>query len=181
MQDDDLFVEINESYGDSDSIELRYSRERRLQNAPHSVKLLHSPDYIKKQSFFSSVWTNKGHRFIFIAVLILASVNLGLFFYYYSSTSGKIEGIKVQMETFQYNGDILVNVVFNESKTLQKDVKVYARSFNGKGDETYFAESQGIYIGNKLILHFKIENKCIKKIETIVLIDKKVLTLSKKI
>ena len=178
---DDLFVEINESYEDSNNVELRYSRERRLKNAPDTVELLHSPDYIKKQSFFSSIWTNKGHRFIFIAILILASLNLGLFFYHYSSSSGKIEGINVQMETFQYNGDILVNVVFSESNTPQKDVKVYARSFNGKGDETYFAETQGIYIGHKLILHFKIENNDIKKIETIVLMDKKVLTLSKKI
>lgn len=179
---DDIFVEIADSYKDySDTIELRYNRERRLENAPESVKLLHSPDYIKKQSLFASLWTNKGHRFIFIAILILATLNISFFFYYYNSSSGKIEGIKVQMETFEYNDDLLVNVVFNESKTSQKDIKVYTRGLNAEGYETSFAERGGIYIGAKLVLHFKIENKDVKKVETIIMIDKKVLTLSKKV
>lgn len=178
---DDLFVELNEYCEDNSTIELRYNRERRLKNAPDSVKLLHSPDYIKKQSFFASIWSNKGHRFIFIAIIILVSLNASLFFFYYGSNSGRIGGIKVQLETFQYNGDILVNVVFNESKTPQKEIKVYARGLNSKGDELSFSETQGIYIGAKLILHFKIENKDVKKVETTVLLDKKVLTLSKRI
>ena len=181
METDDFFIKIEEAYQDS-NIELRYNRERRLENAPETVKLLHSPDYIKRQSFFASIWTNKGHRFIFMAILILVLLNLSLFFYYYSSSSGKINGIQVEMETFQYNGDVLLNVVFSESKnTSQKDVEVYTRAFNAKGEEVSFDEARGIYIGVKLILHFKMENNGIKKLETTVLIDKKVLTLSKRV
>ena len=179
---DDLFVEINESYNENNnSFELRYNRERRLENAPEGVKLLHSPDYIKRQSFFASIWSNKGHRFIFIAIIILASLNLSLFFYYYSSSSGKIDGIKVEMETFQYDEDVLINVIFSEGKPEEKDLKVYAKSFNAKGEEIGLAQTQGIYIGAKLILHLKLENKDVEKVETIILANKKVLTLSKKI
>ena len=181
---DDLFVQMSESYQDSNkaTIELRYNRERRLENAPENVKLLHDPSYIKKQSFFTSIWSNKGHRFIFIAILILASLNASFFFYYYNSSSGKIDGIKVQMETFQYNGDVLVNVIFNESKNImQKNIKAYVRGINTKEEETSFSESKGVYIGAKLILHFKVKNKDLKKVETIIMIDKKVLNLSKKI
>ena len=179
---DDLFVEIDESYQNNSNIELRYNRERRLENAPDSVKLLHLPNYIKRQSFFSSIWSNKGHRFIFIAILILVFLNLSLFFYYYSSSSGKIAGIKVEMETFEYNNDTLVNVVFNAKEDKnQKNIRVYIKGLSSKGEEIYFAERNGIYIGAKLILHFKIENKNIKKVETIILVDEKVLSLSKSI
>lgn len=177
---DELFVEVKESYKDN-NIELRYNRERRLENAPESVKLLHSPDYIKRQSFFGSIWNNKGHRFIFIAIVILSILNLGLFFYHYNSSSGKIEGIKAKIETFQYNGDTLVNVIFDESKTQEKDIKVYVRGLNAKGNEISFAENQGIYIGAKLVLHFKIENKNVDKVETTIVVDEKVLILSKRI
>ncbi|MGP1416029.1 MAG: hypothetical protein ACTTJ6_08945 [Treponema sp.] len=178
---DDLFVEINDSYQNDINIELRYSRERRLEHASNSVKLLHSPNYITRQSFFSSIWSNKGHRFIFIAILILAFLNLALFFYYHGSGRGKIDGIKVEMETFQYNGDILVNVVFSESKASQKNIKAYAKGLSEDGQEIAFSETQAIYIGAKLILHFKMENKGIKKIETVLLVDEKVLSLSKRI
>lgn len=179
---DDIFVEIYESYNDdNNSFELRYNRERRLENAPEGVKLLHSSDYIKKQSFFASIWSNKGHRFIFIAILILAFINLSFFFYYYGSSNGKIDGIKVEMETFQYGDDVLINVIFNEGKMQEKDIKVYAKSFNAKGEEIHVAQTQGIYIGAKLVLHLKLENKDVNKVETIIFVNKKVLTLSKKI
>lgn len=181
METDDLFIKIEEAYQDS-NIELRYNRERRLENAPETVKLLHSPDYIKRQSFFASIWSNRGHRFIFIAILILVSLNISIFFYYYSSNTGKVSGIKVEMDTFQYGNDILVNIVFNESQNVsEKNIKVYARGLNAKGEEVSFSETQSIYIGVKLILHFKIENKDINKVEAVVLVDKNVLTLSKRI
>ncbi|MGP1439082.1 MAG: hypothetical protein ACTTKH_08435 [Treponema sp.] len=181
MKNDDLFVEMEESY---QGIDLRYSRERRLKDAPEAVKLMHSPDYIKRQSCFASIWHNRGHRFIFIAILILSALNIGLFLYYYSSSSGKISGVKVEIDTFQYGSDLLINLVFYENKNkvnIEKNVKAYTKAFNAKGEEVSFLETQGIYIGSKLILHFKMENKGIKKIEAIILMDEKVLSLSKRI
>lgn len=184
MEDDELFVEMDGGYKQNLNIELRYNREKRLENAPSNVKILHSPDYVKKQSFFSSIMNNKGHKFIFIAIVILTILNLALYFYYNSFSSGKIDGIEIELDSFQYNGEILLNLVLSESKTkneVEKEVRAFVRAFDARGEEIQESESVALYIGAKLILHFKMQEKGIKKIEATVMVGNKSIILSKRV
>ena len=188
MEDDEIFVKLDSSYkADSSGSfrgELRYNREKRLENAPSNVKVLHSPDYIKKQSFFSCIVNNRGHKFIFISIVILAILNLALYFYYNSFSSGKIDGIEVELDSFHYNGELLVNLVLSEAKMKDnevRDVKALFSAFNAKGEELEVSESGGVYIGAKLVLHFKMSEKDVKKVVATLIIGSKKIVLSKKV
>ena len=182
--DDELFVELDENYKESLSFDMRYDRQKRLENAPSNVRLLHSPDYIKKQSFFSCILNNKGHKFVFIAIAILTLLNLGLYFYHYSSSTGKIDGIKVELDSFSYNGELLVNIVFYENEKLyneKKDVRVLLKAYNGQKEEVCIKEGSGVYMGQRVMLHFNINEKNVKKLEATVTVGTKVMKISKKI
>ena len=183
--DDSIFVELDERPEDEKSFpHLRYDRQKRLENAPNEVKLLHSPDYIKRQSMFSCIWSNKGHRFIFIAIILLASLNLGIYFYDYSARSAHLNGVKIELKSFEYEGSILVNVVFLENKKIKSsplEMNVMLKAFNKEGEEAYESKASGIYIGSTLMLHFKIEEKNIKNIKAIIENNGKMLSLSSKV
>lgn len=184
MEDDDLFVELDESYKTSSTVDLRYNREKRLENAPVNVRILHSPDYIKKQSFFSCIMNNKGHRFIFISIIILAILNLALYVYYHGFSSGKIDGIEVMIDSFHYNGELLINLELSETKMREnewQEVKALLQAFDSKEEEVEVSESTAMYIGAKLILHFKMQEKNIKRIVTTVIIGNKKIMLSKRV
>ena len=181
--EDDLFVKLDEGYK-SDNVDFRYSRQKRLESAPSNVKLLHDEDYIKKGSLFSCLINNRGNRAIFIVVCILVILNFSLYFYYHSSNSGNIEGIKVEVDSFVYNGDLLVNVSFFEDEHFAKkeqEVKAVLKVLNKNGEEIYASESKGIYIGSKLMLHFKTQKKDGVNIQVTVLVNGKIMSLSKKI
>jgi len=182
--DDELFVELEENYKEDSSLNMRYDRQKRLENAPSRVRLLHSQDYVKKQSFLASIMSNKGHKFIFIAIAILTLLNLGLYFYYYSAKSGKIDGIDVVLDSFFYNEELLVNAVFYENEKLyneKKDVKVLLKVYDEKKAEICVKEKSGIYMGQRVMLHFNIDEKNIKRVDAIIMVDNKVMQLSKKI
>lgn len=186
--EDDLFVWLDKSDEQSEREHfdgnLRYNRERRLENAPSNVRILHSPNYIKKQSFFASVMSNKGHRYIFFSIVILAILNIALYFYYNGLSSGKIDGIDVKMESFHYNGDVLLNLVLSDSKMKEgeiKEVKVLAEGLDATGGEVQVCESAALYLGAKLVLHFKMQEKNIKKIRITVIVGNKKIVLSKKV
>lgn len=183
--DDELFVELEEKGKNSEDIlHLRYNRQKRLENAPEEVKLLHSSKYIKRQSLFSCIWNNRGHRFIFMAIILLSALNLGLYFYNYNESHGKINGVKVEIQPFQYNNELLVNVIFHENKQIEEDgreINVILKAFNKKGEEIYASKALCIYIGARLISHFKIEGKDVGKIEATILDNKKILILKSKV
>ena len=182
--DDGLFVELEENYKEESNLNMRYDRQKRLENAPPNVRLLHSKGYIKKQSFLASIMSNKGHKFIFMAIAILTLLNLGLYFYYYSSKSGKIDGIKVELDSFFYNGELLVNAVFYENEKLYnetKDINVLLKAYDGQKTEICVKEKSGVYMGQRVMLHFNLVEKNIKRVDATIKVNNKVMQLSKKI
>lgn len=165
-----------------ENIGMRYSREKRLENAPESVRKLHDPDFTKRQGILQSLISTKGSRAVFFVTVGLTVLNLWLYLFYYTSDSGSIHGIKIKIESFIYNDELFTSIIFSESKNKDsvepKEVTAVVSSFDKNKNQIEQIKTEGIYIGSELKLNHKFKKQNAFKLKAVIMMDKKILILS---
>lgn len=166
-----------------ENIAMRYNREDRLKNASEEVRQMHSSDFVKKRSILQSLTANKGSKAIFFVIFGLAVLNLGLYFFYYTSSSGAIHGIKAQLKSFLYNEELLISVTLAETENKEEstDVVVFIFASDKNKDILQQTKITGIYLGAELRFNCKFKKQNVENIKAVIAINGKALTLSERI
>lgn len=149
---------------DTQDTGLRYNRERRLKNAPESVRKLHAGEYTKKRGLIKSLFATRANSAMaFIIVLMIA------FIAFYKKNSP-------EKNFTDFNAKLLYNVdVINSKENDTTDYQLFAsveitpktQKFSGENISViFFALAEK----NLVLAH--------KEVSTIYLAEKQVLTSS---
>ena len=189
MSDDDLFEKRDSS---SREVFTRYNREDRIKNASEKVRQLHDPDFVRKRSFIKSVTENRGLRSVFFVIVVLVSINIAFFITRSDRNSGRIYGIKVELNSFIHQDKALANLLLSENtkflenlkESEEKDgalVRVNFIFLDDKGNKLSSSLQSGIYTGGGLRFSSQNESGNAKKVQAEIYIKEKLLVLSSKI
>ena len=166
-----------------ETIELRYSREKRLKNAPESVRKMYEPDYIPRYGLIKGLTATRASRAILFSIILCTAFILFSLFIRNDRTAGSLAGVSVKMETLQQGNVLYVNITFAEKHTAEPipfDITVTAHTEKHaslKQEKTIHA----IYIGSALTVPFQCAGAGYTQIQAAISSGTKHLNLSKTI
>ncbi len=195
--DDNLFEERKKA---PEEVFTRYNREERLKNAPEQVKAMYEGNFIPQRGILKSLTATRGLRAVLFAIVILVVINLVLFAINRDKSSGKIHNIKIEVNTFIFDGIPLANLKMQaypefikqtENKTEQKKdsskenigevVKVQFSFFDKDENKISSTIKTGIYNGTEQTFSARDESMKAKSVEVHILMKEKLVTLTKRI
>ncbi len=177
--DDELFETKNEN---SPQVFLRYSREARLKNASDKVKQMHDSGFVQKKSFIKSLTANKGLSSVFFVIVLLVILNLIFFFVWADKNSGKIYGVKTELQAFLYQDKVLANVRLSKTENFTAEregqiVRVQFVFFDKDKNKISSFLSEGLYTGAELRFSGADDSGKAKEVYADILLKDKILTL----
>lgn len=174
---DDLFDKREKPNGE---IFLRYNREERLKHSSEKVRQMHDPNFIQRKGLIQSLTATPGLRFMLFAILIIIGLGFISLVVFGEKSSGKIYGIKIELKSFVYNGQILANIKLNKNEKMQinETIKVQFIFFDKDKNEIKSIISEGVYTGTDLIFSSQDESGAATKIKVNILLKDKILSLA---
>lgn len=160
-------VHIDGSSADSDRAGFHYSRERRLERAPESVRRAYEVGYTPNKGFLKGLTANAGLRSIFVAIVILCLSIFFMTFFGSPSGSGAIAGIPVRVKAFLYDGRVYVTCTLSASKReggSPLPITVSVRGIDSDSAELVGEELSGVYSGEELVLRTTMEDYDIRSV-----------------
>ncbi len=194
MKDDDLFEERNYNEGE---ISTRYNREERLKRATPEVRQMHEGNFIPPRGIIKSLTASRGLRAVFFAIVLLVVINVVVHFLKRDQNYGSVNGVKVELSTFVFDGVPLANLKLkagpnfkvNDSSKEKNDkeepigelVKVQFSFFDKDKNKFSSTIKTGIYTGSDLSFATRDESKKATSVEVYILMKEKILKLTKRI
>lgn len=181
------FVYSNEQ---KEKITTRYSREKRLRNAPENVRKMHDGVYTKRPGLIGALFASKANAMLAILILLMM---VFMFFY------GKIRDTK-ELENFK----LIMSVEFNSENSLEDNtifvnvtIKPKTKDFYGEEIKLmFFAFDENdavlgyktlssVYLAEEQILSSRLQLRApvknLKKVKAQVELSEKIYVLEKKI
>ncbi len=205
MIEDDLFEERSANSGNGE-IFTRYSREERLKKAPPEVQQMHDSSFIPRKGIIRSLTATKGLRAVFFVIVVLVALTLILFALQRDKDSGSLYKVKLELNTFVFEGTPLANLKMNANADFRKKlqagqnlkskkdspsgdnidlvgdmVKVQFSFFDKDENKLFHTIKTAIYDGTELNFSARDETKKAKSVEVNILMKEKLLKLTKKI
>lgn len=182
---DDLFEDRKDVKEEAQVVFTRYNREERLKTASEKVRRLHDSTFIERKGIIKTLTSNKGSRSVFFVIIILVILNLFFFFIFTEKSSGKIYGIKTDIQAFLYQNKVLANIRLAENANFIKDessqgeiVKIQFSFFDKDKNKIKTSITEGIYTGSEIRFSASEDSGTAKKLQVHVLIKNKMLILN---
>ncbi len=200
MENDNLFEKRQQT--EEKTVFTRYNREERLKKASPEVRSMYDGSFIERKGLIKSLTANRGSRAVFFIIILLIVLNLVLFAFFKDRSSGKIAKVKVEVQTFVYDGSPLANLkLYANPEFLKQDknkkdnkanknsstdntgepVKVQFSFFDKDKNKLSSTIKTGIYTGADLSFSDRDETGKAKSVEVNILMKEKILKLTKKI
>lgn len=109
-------------YENEESQVFRYSREKRLKNAPDSVKDYYNGNF-KIQKGFRVLLSNKANRVMLIALVVMTVFALIYSRMYSSGYKGSAAGFDAELSSFSFEEKIYTSLKITEKKSVSAENK----------------------------------------------------------
>lgn len=128
-----------------------YNRERRLQDAPESVRKAWEQGYLpKNRGFLRGLVGNPGSRSIFIAIVILSALVVALTLLDGGSASVRDGTFEAKLKAFLYGESVFVTLNCTDSPDQTDTFTVQFQALDADNSVVSYAEVTGIWIDGSL-------------------------------
>lgn len=134
-------------------IVFHYNRERRLENAPESVRKAHEQGIPQRPGIIRGLTATPGLRSIFFVIVLLSVIITALTLFGTPQGYAQAGSVPVRLRAFLFDEQIYVTLTLNESPA-ESPLPVHAviRGMTGEGMIMEIREIDGVYTGKKLVL-----------------------------
>ena len=163
MNKDDL----NQNSGEQKGFTYYYNRERRLKNAPESVRRAWEEGYLpKNRGFIKGLVGNPGSRSIFITIVILSALIVALTFLNSRAHSIKTDSFEAQIKAFLYEETVFVTLACESKDTIHEPLIISFFALDQNNNVVLSSEVIGIWEQKKLVARITFRDYSIKRVQS---------------
>lgn len=138
---------------DKPDIVFHYNRERRLENAPESVRKAHEQGPLQRPGLIRGLTATPGLRSIFFVIVLLSIIIIGLTLFGTPQGYATIGTVPVRLKAFHFDEQVYVTLTCMESETeTPVPIRAVLDVLDENGNIVDSRELSGVYAGEKLVL-----------------------------
>lgn len=160
-------------------IVFHYNRERRLENAPESVRKAHEQGIPQRPGIIRGLTATPGLRSIFFVIVLLSVIISALTLFGTPSGYTKAGSVPVRLKAFLFDEQIYVTLTCAESPVDSPlQIRTVIRGLAGDGSIMESRELTGLYSGKKLVLRTVFPDYDIFRVEADLITENSTTTTS---
>jgi hypothetical protein len=134
-------------------IVFHYNRERRLANAPESVRRAYEEGPIKRPGIIRGLTASPGLRSIFFVIVLLSAIITGVGIFGTPEGYSKIDGIPVSLKALHFDEQVYFTLTFLPDEAAEAArIRAEVTALNESGMILDQMELDSVFTGSKLVL-----------------------------